>query len=166
MKVWLAKFRSSLALDNKTSSLPASNRSSAEVRRFAQQAASLDRALRKEPVDTTLPPSFHESIMRAVRAAEQHRAPRSNNGLRWLPAYGLAAVVIIGLWLAAHNPSRHAPISGNISMSFSSATTVLGLEDQVANGLPANVMAPLTEELDHINHDVARTAQFLLASIP
>jgi hypothetical protein len=166
MKTWFAKFRSSLALDNQTLSMPASNRLSAEARRFAQQAASLEQALKKEPVETPLPPSLHESIMRAVRAAEQRRVPVSNHGLRWIPAFGLAAVALIGVWLAIHDSSRHAPMPANTTLPFGSAATVLELKGKVANDLPASVMAPLTEELAHINRDMAQTAQFLLAALP
>jgi hypothetical protein len=165
MKAWLAKFRISAAQDAGKPLPPSVQRQLAgsdELRRFKEDTAALDRALRQVPAPETEPePTLHAAIMGAVRAAERRPAsPRPFAFLRWLPAPALATVAVLGVWWLLHRPVA-TPVP-----TLAIAATALEMSDTVAQGLPSTVMAPLSEEWQRLNSDLDNTAQFLLASLP
>lgn len=128
---------------------------------FAQHhvSSSVDRALAGGPAKPQVPPSLHDSIMRAVEAAGPASAPvRPQAGLRWLLVPVLAVLLLAGVWSFLHRPSRPQPMAR--------AAAALEIGEAMADTVPSVVVAPLSDEWQRINRDLDRTAQFLLASLP
>ena len=129
-----------------------------------QELTALDRALRETAPTLKTPPSLHSSIMRAVRAAERPaEGPRGWSFPKWLPAPALVALALLVTWYVRLGPVR--PPAPN-PQSLAAATTALEMGGQMAQAMPSAVVAPLADELERLNRDLANTAQFLLASLP
>lgn len=171
MRAWLAKLRISAAQDS-ANPLSASVRKaiaeSEEVRGFAGKCSALDQALANLPSESAIPPSLHGSIMRAVRAARCPSPTRRTRGWwLWLPATAGAAAVLIGLFWWVRPAAKHpTPANQPIAKTLVAPATALALGDPVNWPMPISGVAPLTEELDRLNHDLDKTAQFLLACLP
>jgi hypothetical protein len=166
MKKLLTKFRLSNALDNEPGGpLPDSLRekisASPELRDFAQRAAALDRALRRPPA-VPADAALHHSIMRAVRAGAAESAP-SRVPVRMGLATALAALALIGIWLAARPPAP-AALSG--AQTLAAAQIVLEMGGEISRSVPASMVAPLSKELACVDHDIRDTTQFILAVLP
>jgi hypothetical protein len=167
MKLWIARLRTSLALDADQPTSAWLRRwlsASAEVRGMEQEMMALDRALKETAPKTEAPASLHSSIMQAVRAANRPAAaPRPMAVLRWVPVPVFAVVlVLVALWVL-QSPVR-PPVQ--TAQPLAAATTALHLGDQVVRTIPSAVVAPLSDELQRLNRDLDKTAQFLLASLP
>ena len=168
MREWFAKIRISAALDGGRRPAAWSRREtdlSDELRRFEQEMAALDRALKQTAPRPHAPPSLHGSIMRAVQAVERPaaNARRELAFLRWLPVPVAALLALTVVWHAARGPAR-LPVQD--AQSLAVATTALQVSGEMARAVPSAVVTPLADELKKLNLDLNNTAQFLLASLP
>jgi hypothetical protein len=167
MNSWLTKIRISAALDARRT-LPESLRrrinSSDDLRRFGQDLRALDEALRQAPPKPEVSSSFHNSIMRVVRATAPQPKP---SVLRWLPAPALAALAVLLAWSALRQPAP-APvqISAPNTQPLAAAATVLEMGDLMARTASSAALSPLSEEWDRVSRDMDNAAQLLLASLP
>ena len=139
-----------------------------DLRHFEQGLRAMDQALRHAPVKPEVTASFHDSIMRAVRAAEMCAVPQHKHSiLRWLPAPALVALTVLGVWYALHQPvpaTVQTPVPN--TQSLAATATALEMSDLVVRDIPSAVLRPLSEEWARVNLDMDNTAQFLLASLP
>ena len=167
MKAWFARMRISVALKagpKPSGSLRRTINSSEQSGELEQEMTALDRALKETAPKLQAPPSLHQSIMQAVRAAERPvPAPRGLSFLKWLPAPALVALALLVAWHVQRGQVRPpAPDS----QSLAAAATALEIGGQMAQAMPSAVVAPLATELERLNRDLENTAQFLLASLP
>jgi len=181
MKTLFAKFRISTALDLRrpTGELARGGLAgSEELRRFGEDVASLDQALKKATPARSVPPQLHGSIMDAIRDTERMAtadlsvgAISSRGGaLRRMLAHGRSplaagafagAVGILLCWIALR-PSA-PPVR---PMSLAAASTAVDLGSQMPQVVPSDVIAPLSDELDRIESDCNGGVQAVLASMP
>ncbi|WP_040549894.1 hypothetical protein [Pedosphaera parvula] len=165
MKTFLAKFKISTALDaGKPIPDHIPETKANDVRQFAKNASALDRALKQSVPQPETSPSLHNSIMQAVRQAERPQANFSFNVLRWLPATSLAALLLLIVWWTLQSPRSTANPELN-SQALAMAADALEMGNQIST-MPSVAMNPVSDELDRLNQDLTRTADFLLASIP
>jgi hypothetical protein len=139
--------------------------------KFQNSHEALKSELRDSPPRTEFPPELHDSIMNAVHAANRaERIEISGVGLfqriiqvRWLPVTGFAGLVLLGVWLSIHNHStatkQNPPLLVEISNAFATS-------QELMDSLPSVTVGPLSDELDKVNRDLDRTAEFLLATLP
>lgn len=170
MKSWFVKLRLSFARDAAkplAATLRKQLETSEELRRFAEASETLERRLRN-PVGRPEPPaSLHDSIMRAVQAVEPREAlipERTRRIPRWLPApaFALLVLLLLGVWWSTSETST--PMAQpNL---FASAASALDAAPQVTRDIPAQALSPLTEEWEHLDRDLNKTADFLITSIP
>jgi hypothetical protein len=138
---------------------------------FTNSDEALETVLRSSPPKTAVPNTLHDSIMRAVYAAE-HEERILDSGFarfrrflqnRWMPVSGLAGIILLALSLTLHNSSetrnRNSQALTPISAAFSAS-------QEVVDALPSVTVGPLSAELDKVNQDLDRTAEFLLATLP
>ena len=167
MKSWFTKFRISAALDAGHELSAAVRRSinrSEELRGFEEAMTGLNRALKQAARKPEPPPGLHRSIMRAVEAAErQAEAPRGLVVLRWVVAPVVTLLVLVAVWPVLRGPARPPT---QATQSLAAATTALEMGGQLAQAMPAAVVAPLSDELERLNKDLDHTAEFVLASLP
>jgi hypothetical protein len=138
--------------------------------KFRNADEGLESALRESAPKSEFPPELHDSIINAVHTA--HRA-KSIEVLgigmlqpfikSWLPVTGFAGLVLLGVLLSIHNHPVAAiqnpqPLA---EMSRAFATT-----QEFVDSLPSVAVGPLSDELDKVNLDLDRTAEFLLATLP
>lgn len=167
MKSWIAKLRISMALDADqppSAGLRRRPSASAELRGIEQEMLALDRALKETAPRAEAPDSLHQSIMKAVRAANRPAAaPRQPSVVRWVPVPVFAVMlVLVAVWVL-QSPVR-TPVQN--AQPLAAAASVLQLGDQMVRTMPTAVVAPLSDELERLNRDLDKTAQFLLASLP
>ncbi len=167
MNSWFAKLRISTALDAEPTPPELSRTGTAgadELRRFEEELAALDSALRTTVPKAEAPALLHDSIMRAVQEAERPGgAQREPAVLRWLLAPAVAVAALLVVWLVARGPVGP---SAPKPQSLSTAANALELGGQVVQAVPSAVVSPLSDELQRLNRDLNSTAQFLLASLP
>jgi hypothetical protein len=167
MKSWIAKLRISMALDADqppSAWLRHKPSASAELRGIEQEMMALDRALKETAPRAEAPASLHQSIMQAVRAANRPAAaPRQTSMLRWVPVPVFAVMLVLGVLWVLQSPVRPP---AQTAQPLAAATTALHLGDQMVRTVPTAVVAPLSDELERLNRDLDKTAQFLLASLP
>jgi hypothetical protein len=163
MKAWLAKFRISTALDSDTpqpEKLPGAESEREDIRRCEESMQSLDRQLKAPQPTKPVPAALHASVMRAVCAAAKSQKRQSTPAvLRWLPAPALALLAVFGLWWFL-NRSPHEP------QSLMAATAALEQSHELTQKAPAAVLAPLSQEMEHLNRDFQSAVEFLMASVP
>ncbi len=167
MKSWIAKVRISMALDADqppSAWLRRKPSAAAELCGIEQEMLALDRALKETAPRAEAPASLHQSIMQAVRAANRPAAaPRQPSMLRWVPVPAFAVIlVLVAVWVL-QSPVRPP---AQTAQPLAAATTALHLGNQVVRTMPTAVVAPLSDELERLNRDLDKTAQFLLASLP
>jgi hypothetical protein len=131
----------------------------------------MDEVLRSTERKTRIPLSLHSSIMHAVRKADRHSESKGHHqrtGLvDWLPLpIGAAAAIVLGWILIRHQATPIPSSSGSGPQSITLAFSPFEFRDEVVKSVPSVVFAPLTNELQLINKDLERTADFLLASLP
>jgi hypothetical protein len=138
--------------------------------KFQYSDKALDTALSKSAPRTEFPTTLHASIIRAVRAVERKERTRVSGlgsfqrfiRISWMPVTGLAALVLLSVLLALYNrpkPTVSPESLTQISAAFSAS-------QDVVDALPSVTVGPLSEELDKVNQDLDRTAEFLLATLP
>jgi hypothetical protein len=167
MMLWLTKLRISIAMDA-SQQAPARLRrkisSSTELRRFEQELAELDRALKQAPPKPEAPALLHRSIMLAVRAGNRPVAVAREPGLmHWAPLPVLVAIVLLGIWWVLQRPLQ--PTTQD-TQSLVHATAALEMGNQMSRTVPSAVIAPLSNELERLGQDLDNTTRFLLASLP
>jgi hypothetical protein len=131
----------------------------------------LETALRESAQKTEFPATLHKSIMRAVQAVHREAGTQVSGfamfgrfaKIRWLPVSGIAGIVLLGVVIGIHNRSvrttSNAEALPEISAAFSAS-------QKVVDALPSVTVGPLSDELDKVNQDFDRTAEFLLATLP
>jgi hypothetical protein len=128
----------------------------------------MDRAFRRAPGVVPADAPLHNSIMRAVRAAAAERAPRRASRVLWLaPASALAvlaALAAISFWLAAPRPPKPAEAVGTPALAAVSAA--FELSGEMSRAMPAEMIAPLSNEWAQVDSDVRGATRFVLASLP
>jgi len=139
--------------------------------KFTNSDEALEMVLRESPPRTAVPGTLHDSIMRSVYAADREDRvlvsgfARFRGLLRncWIPVSGVAGVILLGLLLTLHNRSetrnRNSQALTQISAAFSAS-------QEVVDALPSVTVGPLSDEVDKMNQDFDRTAEFLLATLP
>jgi hypothetical protein len=103
-------------------------RRSAELRSFAEHASALGHALKSETPPPEAPAFLHASIMRAVRLCSGPRRSGKPHsvGLRWVPAFGLVCLILLGGLLATQFLSPPAvKVSPADSHSLAAADSAL-----------------------------------------
>jgi hypothetical protein len=139
--------------------------------KFRNSDESLKTALRGSAPKTEFPATLHNSIMRAVGAV--HREERTQVSgftmferfakIRWLPVIGIAGFVLLGVVIAIHNGPERKTSNSQVQAQISAAFTA---SQEVVDALPSVTVGPLSDELDKVNQDLDRTAEFLLATLP
>jgi hypothetical protein len=127
--------------------------------------------MRESAPRTEFPATLHNSIMRAVDAVHcEQRKQVSSLGMlqrfakiRWLPLTGIAGLVLLGALIAIHNRPEQSSSNPQTLPQISAAFTA---GQEVVDALPSVTVGPLSEELDKVNQDLDRTAEFLLATLP
>jgi hypothetical protein len=170
MKNLLTKFRLSNALDDENrrpvpDSLREKIGAGPEVRDFAQRTAALDRALRRPPAVPPADATLHHSIMRAVRASVPEPAP-SRVPMRIGLATAFASLAVVALWLAARPPAPGLRAAPSEAQTMAAAKIVMDIGGEISRSVPGAVVAPLSNELDSVDHDISDTTKFILASLP
>lgn len=165
MKSWLAKFRISKALDSGKRLPPCVRQditATESMRRFSENSAALEHALRDAPREFEVPPMLHGSIMRSLRAAQGPAGTRTVfPAWRWAPVSALAALVLAGILLRGRLPAsveRQQPLTP--------VASILETGGELSRAVPAAVVAPLTDEWARLRLDLDNTAQFLVANLP
>ncbi|SRR5258708_13980534 len=170
MKNWIAKLRISAALDS-DKQLPPKLRKriarSGGVREFASRTAALDDALKRARPRNDPPPWLHAWVMRSVRQeAIPAQRPRWPARLAWVG--GAVAALALGsvCWtiFTSRGPQPSARTAGAASLDTASGALQLGSD--LARTAPATLVAPLSNEMDQLNNDLNKTAEFLMASLP
>jgi len=146
MKTLLAKFRISNASLNK-------------------RLAAVDDALRRPPAWPPIDASLHQSIMRAVRANANAKDVAPSPKL-WLVTGITAMAAFCVLLMLRPSPPATTATTSNGTQTFAAAQQVFDMGAQVSRSMPAAVVAPLSNELASVDHDIRNTTQFLLASLP
>jgi len=100
--------------------------------------------------------------MHAVEAALPESQPSILRRVKWPLVAGFAVLLLIGVWQLARPAPRRVP--GSASLDPATAALVSG--QQMAQDLPATVVAPLTDEWRRLSLDWDNTARFLLANLP
>jgi len=160
MTKWFAQFRISTALDSGASSRQTTVCTEAERRRCEESMKSLDRQLKAAQPTKEVPTVLHESILRAVYAADRAQQRQAAPAVwRWLPAPALALLAVIGLW-SSLNRAPHE------SQSLAVTTAALEQSHAITQTVPAAVLAPLSEEMEYLNRDFHSAVDFLLATVP
>jgi len=171
MRTWLIKYKISNALNDRLPLPPALERAvrrSAELQSFAEHASALGHAFKNETPPPETPAFLHASIMRAVRYVRSAPVKETHSvGLRWIPAFGLVCLILLGGLLAKQlsSPSvvKVAPAD---SHPLAAADSALELGGTLIREAPTVALSPLSDELQRLNRNLADTGQFLLASLP
>jgi hypothetical protein len=139
--------------------------------KFGNSDEALESALRDSAPRSEFPPDLHNSIMNAIHSA--HRAEstsvsviemlQSHLKARWLPVTGFAALVVVGVLLTIYN--RPVPTIQN-PQPLSEISNAFSTSQELVDSLPSVAVGPLSEELDKVNRDLDRTAEFLIATLP
>jgi hypothetical protein len=187
MKTLLTQFRLSNALDEKAGGpIPDSLREKIsarpELREFARRAAALDRGLRRPPAVPPADATLHASIMEAVRASAAEAGSSGvavrfgDRGISPLPngetstriglATAFAAFAVIAIWLAVRPPRQVFPATASNTQTMDAAQLVLDMSGEISRTVPGSVVAPLSNELACVDHDIRDTTQFVLAVLP
>ncbi len=115
--------------------------------------------------------TLHQSIMRAVRTSAAESAA-SGAGCSPLPigrapmTIGFAALAAIGIWLAVRPPAPVLPTTTSNAQSLAAAQIVLDVTGEISRSVPDAVVAPLSNELAFVDHDIRDTTQFVLGVLP
>jgi len=167
MTSWINRLRISLALDADEQHSPRMWRrpgAPADARAEEEEMVALDRALKETVPIVEAPPWLHGAIMEAVRAARRPARPARRPALlRWLPAPALALMLVVTTVWLMHRPAQ-TPAQN--AQTLATATSPLQFGNQMVQAMPSAMVAPLSDELERLNQDLGKTAQFLLASLP
>jgi hypothetical protein len=147
MKTLLAKFRISNADLNK-------------------RLAAVDDALRCPPAKPPFDAGLHQSIMRAVRANANVKDVAPSPKLWFVMGATAIAALCILLIVRSSPPAATLSSPSYDPRTLAEAQGVFDMGAQVSRSMPAAVVAPLSNELASVDHDIRNTTQFLLASLP
>jgi len=169
MKNWLTKLSLSFHLDSRKPIPPRLQQridASPELHRFAQASAGVHDRLKASHPTCQPPPSLHRSIMHEIQNSRRTEIPKKTARLVWLPA-SLVAVFALGLlsWLHV-SPAPTPALTQPVPQTLAQAAVVLDSGEQLTSTLPDSLLAPLSQELQRLNHDLDQTGQLLLASLP
>jgi hypothetical protein len=139
--------------------------------KFQNSDETLESALRGSPPRTEFPPDLHDSIMRAVHAADRaERSELSSIGIfqrfikvGWIPVTGFVGLVLLGVMLSIHN---HPVATTQNPQPLAELSQAFTTGQELMDSLPSVTVGPLSDELDKVNRDLDRTAEFLLATLP
>jgi len=165
--------------------LDAKNPSSASKRRepragsepqLRDEFVRVDELLRKTAPRQPPPQDLHKSVMKAVRAQNVGQtsglpvrgasgpatAPRNF----WVdPGLALgAACLTLALWFGLRGMAPKPVLPPKPSMT--AASTALEFSGALTSTFPAAITAPMTDELERLNQDLAATTRTLLATLP
>ena len=171
MKTWLTKFRISNALNDRKPLPPAVERAMArseELRRFADNSSTLDHTLKSQLARPEACPRLHDSIMRAVRSSGPAQgAEKQPAWPRWVPASSFGMLVLLCCLLAIQFfptlSTQHQPEN---SETLAAAGSAIDLGGRFVREAPAVAMAPLSDEMQKLDHNLTDAGNFLLASLP
>ena len=189
MKTWLTKFEISNALSDRKPLPPAVGRAmsrSEEARRFAENSSALAVALKSQLPRPAASALRHDSIMRAVRAARRAPAAENRPGWpRWIAVSSIGLLMVTGVLLDIRFIPRQGSAAGGgesqtsaavidrryrggdaDALTLAAAGSALELGGSLMRGAPAAALSPLSEEMERLERDWARTEEFLLASLP
>jgi hypothetical protein len=138
--------------------------------KFGNSDEALDSALRDSAPECEFPSELHDSVMRAVKAGHRVEGTQISGfgrfqgfmKIRWLPITGFAGLVLLGALLTIHNrPAalQNPPPLTEISRAFATS-------QELVDSLPSVAVGRLSDELEKVNRDLDRTAEFLLATLP
>ena len=171
MKSWLTKFRISSAIDERKPLPPTFARAvaqSAELRRFVENMAVLDEALKTARPTPVASASLHAGILRAIQSAEAADTDGWEQfQSRLIPASALGLVILIGVF-GVVRPYRSletvslAPGSPTVAV----VSTALETGGEIVRTVPSITVSPLSDELARLNRDVTNAQNYLLASLP
>ena len=138
--------------------------------KFGNSDEALESALRDSTPRSEFPPDLHGSIMNAVHATQAERNSVSVSEIfqsflkaRWIPVTGFVGLVLLGVLLTIYN--RQAPTIQN-PQPFVEISNAFATSQELVDSLPSVAVGPLSEELDKVNRDLDRTAEFLIATLP
>jgi len=131
----------------------------------------LKSALRDSAPRFEFPPDLHGSIMNAVHSAHQAESTsvsvsemfQSFLKARWIPVSGYAGLVLLGVLLTIYY--RPAPAIQN-PQPLSEISKAFATSQELVDSLPSVAVGPLSDELDKVNRDLDRSAEFLIATLP
>jgi len=143
------------------------------LRRSAPGTPPLERLLKEARPKIQFPTSLHGSIMDAVRVggASVARQDRLNETRPeagsfagrwwwWLTAPSTAVLLGLAVWSFRWGEPQEN------SAPLYAASAALEVGDQLTRQMPALAVAPLTDELERLRHDLESATQFLAASVP
>ncbi len=170
MTSWFSKFRISAAIDSGkplSESLRGKIARSAELRHFAANARACHDLLAQSPPAVEPPPFLHGSIMGALRAAPPSPAPvrRPVMALRFAAVLLLAAALSGAVWLGRRPAAPRSVVTAR-EPSLAAAAAVLEMTGEMPRAIPAQIVAPLSNEWTRLDLDLKNAGQFLLASLP
>lgn len=136
-------------------------------KKFRSQQQEIDRALRAAPPPLPRPDAaLRNSILLAVRASRAAAQPESrffSKNVWWLGgAIGAAASVALALWLV---PRPVSPPPRQLAVTTEMAAAPAAALD-IGAQMPAILVAPLTNEMAHVDEDLQHTGQFLFGAFP
>ena len=170
MKLFV-KFKISNAMDQRralSDTTQAAVQASSELRAFAQDMRAVDKALSRPPYPRADAP-LHHSIMRAVRAAALEPAPKSAFSGLWLaPAVALVVLAAIGWWLAGPRAPQPAPKMALAAgqLPFGTVSTAFDFGGRMTRQMPADVIAPLSNEWAQVDADLRGATKAIVDSMP
>lgn len=142
----------------------------------------LDSALRRATPKVEIPVSLHGSIMQAVdrgvTCASRVSDPLSKGGdarwsfrlrlfrgirIGWLPVSASIVAALLALGLFLHYRPGQPRLNTH---SLAEISTTLTASQEIVDALPSATVGPLSQELENVNEDLDRTADFLLATLP
>lgn len=170
MKSWLLKFKISNAL-NEGRPLPPelakTVASSKTARDFAESASTLARALKNQALQCEVPSSLHQSIMRTVRAESRSQNAAPVFWPRWIPVSSFACLVVLAFVIAVHNSNiPPASVTQSEARAIYVADSALEFGGNIVRQAPDAAISPLEDEMQAMHHDLDRTKDFLIASLP
>jgi len=134
---------------------------------FRNADEALESALRDSAPRSEFPPELHDSIMNAVHTAHRAESTQvSDIGMlqRFTKSWfrhriaGLSCLVYCSRFTIIRWPHPNLSLWLNVQ-AF--ATT-----REFVDSLPSVAVGPLSDELDKVNRDLDRTAEFLIATLP
>jgi hypothetical protein len=138
--------------------------------KFGNSDEALKSALRDSAPRPEFPPDLHDSIMNAVHATRAESNSVSVSEMfqsflrsRWIPVTGCAGLVLLAVWLTIHNRPAATPQS---PQPLSEISDAFATSQELVDSLPSVAVGPLSDELDKVNRDLDRTAEFLIATLP
>ena len=112
------------------------------------------------------PETLHTGIMHAVRA--HSRVAVRQPQVSWpFGRVAVAVTVLVALLVGVrfHLRTSEAPNPGALS-SLAMAGSALDLGGELVRKAPAEMLSPLAQETQSLNHDLTNAGQFLIASLP